>query len=55
MIMIIIVVIIIEIMIIILKTILRIAAVIINSPFQPDDFSTGSTAGSFIFLNVNNS
>ena len=47
MIMIIIVVIIIEIMIIMLKTILRIAVVIINSPFQPGAFSTGSTTATY--------
>ena len=42
--MIIIIVIIIAIMIMMIEIILIIAVVIINSPFQPGDFSTGSTA-----------
>ena len=40
---IIIIVIIIAIMIMMIEIILIIAVVIINGPFQPDDFSTGST------------
>ena len=43
--MVIIIVITIAIMIMMIEIILIIAVVIINSPFQPGDFSTGSTAG----------
>ena len=49
--MIIIIVIIIAIMIMIIKMILLTAVVIIiNSPFEPDDFSTGSTTEELLFL-----
>ena len=48
--MIIIIVIIIAIMIMMIEIILIIAVVIINSPFQPGDFSTGSTAADKVLL-----